>query len=97
MSETPTSIEENENFTNDYMKSAAGVCTPSKPRAKYRVQLETQTVRKKEGDYMKTASYIFKVCSPDGHKFDMVVDILQGDTLVPYLFIICQDYVPRTR
>ena len=36
-----------------------------------------------------------KFCSPDGDTeyFDIV---LQGDTLGPYLFIICLDYVLRT-
>ena len=28
--------------------------------------------------------------------FDIVAGVLQGDTLVPYLFIICRDYVLRT-
>ena len=39
-----------------------------------------------------------KVRSPDGHTdyFDIVADVLQGDTLAPYLFIICLDYVLRT-
>ena len=39
-----------------------------------------------------------KVCSPDGDTdyFDIVAEVLQGDTLVPYLFIICLDYVFRT-
>ena len=38
-----------------------------------------------------------KVCSPDGNTeyFDIVAGVLQGDTLVPYLFIICLDYVLR--
>ena len=36
-----------------------------------------------------------KVRSPDGDTeyFDIVVGVLQGDTLAPYLFIICLDYV----
>ena len=39
-----------------------------------------------------------KVRSPDGDTeyFDIVVGVLQGDTLAPYLFIICLDYVLRT-
>ena len=39
-----------------------------------------------------------KVRSPDGDTeyFDIVAGILQGDTLAPYLFIICLDYVLRT-
>ena len=39
-----------------------------------------------------------KVCSPDGDTdyFDIVAGVLQGDTLAPYLFIICRDYVLRT-
>ena len=39
-----------------------------------------------------------KVCSPDGNTgcFDIVAGVLQGDTLAPYLFIICLDYVLRT-
>ena len=38
------------------------------------------------------------VCSPDGDTgyFDIVAGVLQGDSLAPYLFIICQDYVLRT-
>ena len=36
-----------------------------------------------------------KVCSPDGNTdfFDIVARVLLGDTLVPYLFIICLDYI----
>ena len=39
-----------------------------------------------------------KVRSPDGDTdyFDIVAGVLQGDTLVPYLFIIFLDYVLRT-
>ena len=39
-----------------------------------------------------------KVCSPDGGTdyFNIVADILQGDILAPYLFIICLDYELRT-
>ena len=39
-----------------------------------------------------------KVRSPDGDTdyFDFVVGVLQGDTLTPYLFIICLDNVLRT-
>ena len=39
-----------------------------------------------------------KVRSPDGDTdyFDIVAGVLQGDTLAPFLFIICQDYVLRT-
>ena len=39
-----------------------------------------------------------KVHSPDGDRdyFDIVAGVLQEDTLAPYLFIICQDYVLRT-
>ena len=39
-----------------------------------------------------------KVRSPDGETdyFDIVAGVLQGDTLAPYLFIICLDYILRT-
>ena len=39
-----------------------------------------------------------KVRSPDGDMeyFDIVAGVLQVDTLAPYLFIICLDYVLRT-
>ena len=39
-----------------------------------------------------------KVRSPDGDTdyFDIVTGVLQGDTLAPYLFIICLDYVLKT-
>ena len=39
-----------------------------------------------------------KVHSPDGDTdfFDIVVGVLQGDTFVPYLFIICLDYILQT-
>ena len=39
-----------------------------------------------------------KVRSPDRNTdyVDIVAGVLQGDTLAPYLFIICLDYVLRT-
>ena len=39
-----------------------------------------------------------KIRSPDGDTeyFDIVAGVLQGDTLAPYLFIICLNYVLRT-
>ena len=39
-----------------------------------------------------------KVRSPDGDTeyFDIVAGVLQGDTIAPYLFIICLDYMLRT-
>ena len=39
-----------------------------------------------------------KLRSPDGDTdyFDIITGVLQGGTLVPYLFIICLDYVLRT-
>ena len=39
-----------------------------------------------------------KVRSPDGDTecFDIFAGVLQGNTLAPYLFIICLDYVLRT-
>ena len=39
-----------------------------------------------------------KVRSPDGDTgyFNIVAGVLQGDTLAPYLFIICLDYMFRT-
>ena len=39
-----------------------------------------------------------KICFSDGDTdyFDVVAGVLQGDTLAPYLFIICLDYVLRS-
>ena len=39
-----------------------------------------------------------KFRSPDGDAdfFDIVAGVLQGDTLAPYLFLICLDYILRT-
>ena len=39
-----------------------------------------------------------KIRSPDGDTvyFDVVAGVLQGDTLAPYFFITCLDYVLRT-
>ena len=39
-----------------------------------------------------------KVQSPDGdtEMFDIIAGVLQRDTLAPFLFIICLDYVLRT-
>ena len=39
-----------------------------------------------------------KVRSFDGETdyFDIVAGVLQGDTLAPYVFIVCLDYVLRT-
>ena len=39
-----------------------------------------------------------KVRPPDGdtHFFNIVVAVLQGDTLTRYVFIICRDYVLQT-
>ena len=38
------------------------------------------------------------VVSPDGDTdfFDIVVEVLQGNTLAPYLFVLCLDYVLQT-
>ena len=38
-----------------------------------------------------------KVCSLDGDTdfFDIVAEVLLGDTLAPFLFIICLEYVLR--
>ena len=40
-----------------------------------------------------------KVRSPDGDTdyFDIVAEVMPGDTLSPYLFIICLDYVLEHR
>ena len=39
-----------------------------------------------------------KVCFSDGDTdyFDIVAGVLQGETLAPYLFIICLDYMLET-
>ena len=48
--------------------------------------------------YVAAIMMLYKVRSPDGDTdyFDIVAGVLQGDTLAPYLFIICLDYVLRT-
>ena len=45
--------------------------------------------------YKNTKAMVY---SPDGDTvfFDIVAGLLQRDTLAPYLFIICLDYVLRT-
>ena len=39
-----------------------------------------------------------KVCSPDGNTyfFNIVAEVMLGDMLTPYYFIICLNYVVRT-
>ena len=32
------------------------------------------------------------ICSPDDDTDNIVAGVLQGDTLAPYMFIICLDY-----
>ena len=39
---------------------------------------------------------MFRSPNSDSYFFDIVTRILQGDTLAPFLFIICLDYVLRT-
>ena len=48
--------------------------------------------------HMKSVINGHYVLSPDGDTdyFDIVAGVPQGDTLAPYLFIICLDYVLRT-
>ena len=41
-------------------------------------------------------SHILDRLDGDTEYFDIVAEVLQGDTLAPYLFIICLDYVHRT-
>ena len=50
------------------------------------------------GTMMQYKNTKVKVRSPDRdtNYFDIVEGVLQGDTLAPYLFIICIDYVLRT-
>ena len=57
--------------------------------------METETVAAITILYRNTK---VKVRSPDGDTeyFNIVAGVLQGDTLAPYLFIICLDYVLRT-
>ena len=44
----------------------------------------------------KSTKIKFRSSDRDTDYFDIVVGVLQGDTLVPYLFTICLDYVFRT-
>ena len=48
--------------------------------------------------FKNTKNPKIKVRSPDGDtdNFNIVAGVLQGDTLAPYLFIICLDYMLRT-
>ena len=61
----------------------------------FRVYLYKETIAAITIFYRNTK---VKVRSPDGDTeyFDIVAGVLQGDTLAPYLFIICLDYVFRT-
>ena len=56
------------------------------------------TKRNRSSDNDSLQKHQIKVRSPDGDTeyFDIVAGVLQGDTLAPYLFIICLDYVLRT-
>ena len=49
--------------------------------------------------YMLYRNIKVKVCSPDGNTdfFNIVAGFLQRDTLAPYLFINCLDFVLRTK
>ena len=43
--------------------------------------------------FICTRLIVSKYCT---NYFDIVVGVLQRDTLTPFLFIICQDYIIRT-
>ena len=48
--------------------------------------------------YLSLSLSLLWFVTPDGDTeyFDIVAGVLQVDTLAPYLFIICLDYVLRT-
>ena len=46
--------------------------------------------------YFKNTKVKVRSLDGDTDYFDIVAGVLQGDTFVPYLFIICLDYVLRT-
>ena len=46
--------------------------------------------------YSRKKKKLFESPNGDTEYFDIVAGVLQGDTLAPYLFIICLDYVLRT-
>ena len=56
------------------------------------------TKRNRSSDNDSLQKHQSESTSPDGDTeyFDIVAGVLQGDTLTPYLFIICLDYVLRT-
>ena len=47
---------------------------------------------------MENLKYSDTIEKPDDNInfFDVVTEVLQGDTVAPYLFILCLDYVPWT-
>ena len=54
----------------------------------YKYILKTKNTKKQKNTKVKVRSP-----DEDTNYFDRVASVLQGDTLAPYLFIICLDYV----
>ena len=78
-----------------YLSTFPSPLTPSQRKILLAYSLPKETVVAIMILYKNTK---VKVCSPDGDTdyFDIVADVLQGDTLSPYLFIICLDHMLRT-
>ena len=79
----------------DFIKAFDSIHRGKKEQILLAYGLPTETVAAIMMLYRNTK---VKVRSPDGDtdNFDIVTDVLQRDTLVPHLFIICLDYVLRT-